>query len=124
MNSADPLKVIALAQGEFEKLTKGSVFEYLSEIVEHCLNNVDGAKEYCEAVSTMWDIFLHDVQDILSSILQEYGCGPEYDVTNAVRSDIRHVIDLLTEVEEQVMSSPSQLGHLHALGRLAFQDCN
>ena len=124
MNSADPLTAIASAQGEFEKLTKGSVFEYLSEIVDHCLNNVDGAKDYCKAVSSMWDIFLHDVQDILSSILQEHGCGPEYEVANAVRTDVRHVIDLFTEVEELVISSPSQLGALHAFGRLAYQNCN
>ena len=122
LNSDDPLKVIASAQGHFEKLTKGSVSGYLSEVVEKCLNDVDGGKEYCQVTSSVWDSFLHDVQDTLSSVLQEYGCGPEYDVGEATRSDIRHVIGLLTEVEELLLSSPSQLRDWHALGRLAYQN--
>ena len=73
MNSDDPLKVIASAQGHFEKLTKGSAVQYLSEVVEKCLHDVDGAKEYCQALSSMWDNFLHEVQDALSLVLQEYG---------------------------------------------------
>ena len=72
--------------------------------------------------SSVWDSFLHDVQDTLSSVLQEYDCGPEYDVGEATRSDIRHVIGLLTEVEELLLSSPSQLRDWHALGRLAYQN--
>lgn len=72
----------------------------------------------------MWDGFLHDVQDTLSSILQEYGCGPEYDVANAVCSNVRRVISLLTEVEELLISSPHQLRDWYALGRLSYQKCD
>ena len=72
----------------------------------------------------MWDNYLHEVQDALLLVLQEYGCGLEYDMANEVRSDVRHVIGLLTEVEELLMLSPSQLGDWHALGRLAYQNCD
>ena len=89
LNSDDPLKVIASTQGRFEKLTKGSISGYSSEVVEKCLNDIDGSKEYCQVTSSIWDSFLHDVQDTLSSVLQEYSCGPEYDVGEAMRSDIR-----------------------------------
>lgn len=110
MTSENPLKVIASAQGKFEKLTKGSVSDYLSNIVEKCLNDVNGAKEYCQEVSHVWDSFLHDVQDTLSSILQEYGCRPECDVANAVCSNVWHIIALLTEVEEHLIMSPPTWG--------------
>ena len=124
MNSDDPLKVIASVQGQFEKLTKGSAVQYLSDVVERCLHDVDGAREHCQALSSMWDNYLHEVQDALSSVLQEYGCGLEYDMANEVRSDVRHVIGLLTKVEELLMLSPSQLGDWHALRRLAYQNCD
>lgn len=124
MNSDDPLKVIASTQGCFEKLTKGSTFQYLSEVVEKCLHDIDGAKEYCQALLSMWDNYLHEVQDALSSVLQEYGCRLEYDIANAVHSDVWHVIGLLTKIEELLMLSPSQLGDWHALGCLAYQNCD
>ncbi|EDR04409.1 uncharacterized protein LACBIDRAFT_330686 [Laccaria bicolor S238N-H82] len=122
LDNDDPLKVIASAQGHFEKLTRGSISGYLSEVVERCLNDIDGSKEYCQVTSSVWDSFLHDVQDTLSSVLQEYGCRPEYDVGEATHLDIRHVIGLIAEVEELLLSSPSQLWEWHALGRLAYQN--
>jgi hypothetical protein len=124
MTSENPMKVIAAAQEQFEELTKGSVSDYLSDLVEQFLNDIDGAKDYCQEVSHMWDSFLHDVQDTLSSILQEYGCGPEYDVANGVCLNVRRIIGLLTEVEEHLISSPSQLGAWYALGHLSYQNCH
>jgi len=122
LNSDNPLKVITSSQGHFEKLTKGSISGYLSEVVEKCLNDVDGSKEYCQVTLIIWDSFLHDVQDTLSSILQEYSCRPEYDVGKATCPDIRHVIGLLTKVEELLLSLPSQLRDWHTLAHLAYQN--
>jgi len=74
-------------------------------------------------ITSMWVNLMDYIQSCLGEVLQEYGCGREYNEANWVGADFRHVMFLLEEIKEFLMTREGELADWHMSGCLGYQIC-
>ena len=119
----DPIKVLAQAKIAFDEKTEGDKYKYIDDVVKECITTPGSALEFCKATASVWVDLVEYIQACLGEVLQEYGCGREYDEANRVGADFRHVMFLLEEIEEFLMTREGELADWHASGCLGYQIC-
>jgi len=119
----DPIKTLAQAKIAFDKKTKGDKYKYIDDVVKECIVTPSSVLEFCKATASMWVDLVDYIQACLGEVLQEYGCGRDYDEANRVGADFRHVMFLLEEIEEFLMTREGELADCHASGCLGYQIC-
>ena len=119
----DPIKTLAQARIAFEEKTQGDLYKYVDDVVKECIARPSSALEFCKETASVWVVLVEYIQACLGEVLQEYGCGREYDEANRVGADFRHVMFLLEEIEEFLMTREGELADWHASGCLGYQIC-
>jgi hypothetical protein len=119
----DPIKALAQAKITFNEKTQGDLYKYVDDVVKECIMRPSSVLEFCKETASMWVDLVEYIQACLGEVLQEYGCGREYDEANQVGADFRHVMFLLEEIEEFLMTREGELADWHASGCLCYQIC-
>ena len=119
----DPIKVLAQAKIALDEKTEGDKYKYIDDVVKECITTPGSALEFCKATASVWVDLVEYIQACLGEVLQEYGCGREYDKANRVGADFRHVMFLLEEIEEFLMTREGELADWPASGCLGYQIC-
>jgi hypothetical protein len=119
----NPIKALAQAKITFDEKTQGDLYKYVDDVVKECITRASSALEFCRETASVWVDLVEYIQACLGEVLQEYGCGREYDEANRVGADFRHVMLLLEEIEEFLMTREGELADWHASGCLGYQIC-
>ena len=119
----DPIKTLNQAKIAFDEKTQGDKYKYIDDIVKECIASPGSALEFCKVTASMWVDLVDYIQSCLGKVLQEYGCGSEYNDADRVGAEFRHVMFLLEEIEEFLMTREGELADWHASGCLGYQIC-
>ena len=119
----DAIKTLNQAKIAFDEKTEGDKYKYIDDIVKEGITSPGSALEFCKATASMWIDLVDYIQSCLGEVLQEYSCGREYNEANRVGADFRHVMFLLEEIEEFLMTREGELADWHASGCLSYQIC-